>query len=135
MIAVEELALELGTSGACEEKAGTTWFQPEQVDVRAVAALMKSNEARLVTIAATELADGAGIRLDYHWDLDGRLVSIVTKADGGRIQTISDICEAADWVEREIRDYFAIEFEGRESEPLMLRRGDTPGVNLRGDDE
>jgi len=43
----------------------------------------------------------------------------------------SDICEAADWIEREIHEEFALDFLGREYEPLLLRVGDKPGVNLR----
>jgi NADH:ubiquinone oxidoreductase subunit C len=41
------------------------------------------------------------------------------------------MCEAADWIEREIHEEYGIEFTGREYEPLLLRAGDTPGVNLR----
>jgi NADH:ubiquinone oxidoreductase subunit C len=41
------------------------------------------------------------------------------------------LCEAVDWIEREIHEGFAVDFMGREYEPLLLRQGDTPGVNLR----
>ena len=45
--------------------------------------------------------------------------------------TIADIYPGADWAERETRDYFAVEFEGRESTaPLMLRDTDSPGILL-----
>jgi hypothetical protein len=36
-----------------------------------------------------------------------------------------------DWIEREIHEGFALDFSGRVYEPLLLRQGDTPGVNLR----
>jgi Ni,Fe-hydrogenase III component G len=36
-----------------------------------------------------------------------------------------------DWIEREIHEGFGLDFLGREYEPLLLRQGDTPGVNLR----
>ena len=36
-----------------------------------------------------------------------------------------------DWIEREIHEGFAVDFVGREYEPLLLRQGDTLGVNLR----
>jgi NADH:ubiquinone oxidoreductase subunit C len=48
-------------------------------------------------------------------------------------ESIYDLCEAADWIEREVRDGWAVEFRGREMEPLLLRKADTPGVNLRKD--
>ncbi len=50
---------------------------------------------------------------------------------GNSIESIFDLCEAADWIEREIHEGFAIDFTGREYEPLLLREGDKPGVNLR----
>ena len=40
-------------------------------------------------------------------------------------------CEAADWIEREVHEGFAIDFTGRVYEPLLLRAGATAGVNLR----
>jgi hypothetical protein len=36
-----------------------------------------------------------------------------------------------DWIEREIHEEYSLDFTGREYEPLLLRRGDTTGVNLR----
>ena len=49
----------------------------------------------------------------------------------GLMPTIADIYPGADWAERETRDYFAVEFEGRDSTPpLMLRDTDRPGILL-----
>ncbi len=49
------------------------------------------------------------------------------------IESIFDLCEAADWIEREIHEEYAIDFTGRAYEPLLLRKGDKAGVNLRED--
>ena len=38
-------------------------------------------------------------------------------------------------LEREIHEYFAIEFTGRECAPLFLRPGTQPGINLHKEDE
>jgi len=35
-----------------------------------------------------------------------------------------------DWIEREVYEGFAVDFLGREYEPLLLRAGDKLGVNL-----
>ena len=46
--------------------------------------------------------------------------------------SITDICAGADWTEREIYEYFAVEFTGRDNnKPLMLRPGLEPGLNRR----
>ena len=52
-------------------------------------------------------------------------------SQGIRFESIYDICEAADWIEREVHEGYALEISGREYAPLLLRPGDKLGVNLR----
>ena len=49
---------------------------------------------------------------------------------GKTMPSIFDICEAVDWIEREIHEEYSIDFTGREYEPLLLRQGHRAGVNL-----
>ena len=92
---------------------------------------MLEGEGRFATIVATSAVDGA-LRLSWHWDVLGTLLSVESLLPpGGLMPTIADVYPGADWAERETRDYFAVEFEGRESTPpLMLRDTDTPGILL-----
>jgi hypothetical protein len=110
---------------------GSWWLETEPLSkVRATTRRMLQLQARFVAISATELADRT-IRLNYQWDLGGNLLSFVCVTTGGKIATIADLCPAADWVERETHEYFAVEFTGRESTlPLMIRSGDPLGINL-----
>ena len=113
-----------------EWKNGSWWKTPEALDVRATAALMASLEARFVAITAMERPDKE-VRLDYQWDFKGQLVSFITATTAQQMPSITDLCPAADWVERETREYFAVEFTGRETtKPLMTRAGDPIGINL-----
>jgi hypothetical protein len=84
-----------------------------------------------VTITAYELPKDQGLRLEYHWDLDGQLLGFPFQLEGKSMESIYDLCEAVDWIEREIHEGFAIDFVGRAYEPLLLREGQTAGVNLR----
>jgi respiratory-subunit NADH dehydrogenase subunit len=126
---------ELGVSGTWEQKNGSQWLSPDSLDVRRMASLMLVRGARFVTVTAMELPDDGGMRLDYHWDVGGELLTFTLKADGKKIPSIHDLCPAADWIEREVHEYFAVDFEGREYEPLLLRTGDTAGVNLHKEDK
>ncbi len=110
---------------------GSWWLAPaDAIDVRATAQHMIQFEARFVAITAIERADKE-IRLDYQWDLDGKLLSFSCATQAGQIPTIADLCPAADWVERETHEYFSVDFTGRESTaPLMTRAGDRIGINL-----
>ncbi|MGO8935465.1 MAG: NADH-quinone oxidoreductase subunit C [Terracidiphilus sp.] len=131
MIALETIREKLGVSEPWVESRGTHWLNPGATNIRDVAQAMNAAGARFVTITAYELPGDAGFRLEYHWDLQGWLLGVPYQIAGKSIESIYDLSEAVDWIEREVHEGFAIEFTGREYVPLMLRAGDKPGVNLR----
>jgi hypothetical protein len=128
---LETLSQKLGSADQWVEKGGVHWLDPGPLSVRELCMEMVEAKARFVTITAYQLPGTEGIRLEYHWDLDGQLLGFAFLTPNGRIESIYDICEAADWIEREIHEGFAVDFTGREYEPLLLREGDKLGVNLR----
>lgn len=115
----------------CTEDNGTYWFDYENLNVRDLARAMNAVQARFVTITAYQLPREEGFRLEYHWDLAGRLLGFTFNLAGNSIESICDLCEAVDWIEREVHEGFGIVFTGREYEPLLLRAGDAGGVNMR----
>lgn len=122
---------ELGVTAAWEAHGDGRWVEAPDLDVRAMARLLRNVEARWVTLTVSP-APGGGFRLLYHWDLAGRLLNIATSVPEARAESIADIWPAADWAEREARDYYALEFAGREELPaLMLRPEDEPGLFSR----
>jgi len=130
MTTIESIPERLQIAEQWVEERGVNWLATGALNVRQVAAMMNEVHARFVTITAIELPGGQGLRLDYHWDLDGQLLGFPFYISGNSIESIFDLCEAVDWIEREVHEGFAIDFAGREYEPLLLREGDKPGVNL-----
>lgn len=130
-ILLESIPEKLGCSEPWVEKGGVHWLSPCPLNVRELTAAMNGCKARFITITAYQLPADLGFRLEYHWDLDGQLLGFPFLLAGNSIESIYDICEAADWIEREIHEEYALDFTGREYEPLLMRQGDTPGVNLR----
>ncbi len=131
---LERLPAEMGAEGAWEEERGARWLRPGSLDVRRMAGVLLDHGARFVTMTA--LAQGEGVVLvSYHWDLEGQLLTVVTGTQEGRIDSILDRCPAADWIEREVHDCYAVEFQGRALEPLLLRPGQAPGIGLGREDE
>jgi Respiratory-chain NADH dehydrogenase, 30 Kd subunit len=119
-------------SGTWTERAyGWTLCLPATA-IRDTALQMLRCEARFSAIVAIPAA-GGGLRLSWNWDLKGVLFSIESMVGcDSLVPSIADICPAADWAERETRDYYAVSFDHRvTTPPLMLRTGDQPGVLLR----
>ena len=111
------------------------WWRPMELDrLRSAAAGLKTGGARFV--ALTVRPDGASMKLAWHWDVAGTLLSLEAGlTPGAEIPSLVDIWPGVDWAEREARDYYAVNFSGRnDTPPLMLREGDAPGVLLRGKD-
>lgn len=131
MSLLDSIPEKLGTTEHWVEKGGVHWLSPSPLNVRELAAALNDWKARFVTITCYQLPGDQGFRLEYHWDLDGQLLGFPFLLAGNTIESIYDLCEAADWIEREIHEEFALDFTGREYEPLLLRQGDKPGVYLR----
>ena len=133
---LESIPQELADQQPWVEKGGVHWLESKSLNVRDLARAMNAFKARFVTITAYQLPAEQGMRLEYHWDLSGLLLGFpfLLKSEPGQtptIESIFDLTEAVDWIEREIHEEYAIEFTGRVYEPLLLREGDALGVNLR----
>ncbi|HVO20699.1 MAG TPA: NADH-quinone oxidoreductase subunit C [Anaeromyxobacter sp.] len=135
MTDIATIPAEMGADGAWEERRGSRWLEPEVLDVRRMAQVMREKKARFVTMTALLVEGEKEPRLSYHWDLDGSLLTVVTRTEEKHIPSIYGICEAADWIEREIHEQYAVVFDDHPYEPLLLRAGDAPGVNLPEEDE
>jgi hypothetical protein len=131
MTSLESIPETLGIHEPWVEKGGVHWLQPGNLTVRELAQAMNAIHARFITITAYELPKDEGLRLEYHWDLDGQLLGFPFQLAAKSIESIYDLCEAVDWIEREIHEGFAVDFVGRDYKPLLLREGQAPGVNLR----
>ena len=118
--------------GEWRERADGWWVTLAPERLRSAAGLFVEAGARFS--ALVPCPDGTGaLRLSWHWDVGGILLSVQSSfGPDTPVPSIADMCPAADWAERETRDYCAVTFEGRVSTPpLVLREGDAPGVLLR----
>ena len=125
----EEILSQLNPGRSWEKRSDGWWLENRDMDVEKMARLMTEAKARLVTMTAHEDSNGE-VRIIYHWDLEGRMLNTVAMTDKGSIPSIAMVYPASDWMEREIHDYFAVQFNGRESAPLFLNPEDSPGIFL-----
>ena len=124
---IEEIRERLGNKEAWVNKSEAWWLETPSLDVEKMARLMVETGARLVTVTASRARE-VEFRVIYHWDLQGRLLNFVTITNRATLPSITSICPAADWIEREIHDYFAVNFAGRELPTLVLSDQDPPGI-------
>ena len=125
---VERIRTLLDTGQQWEKRLDGLWLEDPALDVQNMARLMVETGARLATVTALPVKGGAH-RLAYHWDIEGRILTFSTLTRDEAVPSIAVICPAADWIEREIHDYFAVKFAGREDlPPLLLRPDDPPGM-------
>lgn len=125
----EEFRHALGCETPFIEKTDGIWWHDPALDVHRMAQTLMEREARLITITARP-AEGGEYRLIYHWDCQGAMLHLSTLTPAGTIDSIAAICPAADWIEREIHDLYAVVFKGRETPPLVLRAADRSGLFL-----
>jgi hypothetical protein len=125
---LETIHERLGAGQELRKKADGWWLHDPELDVVAMAGLMVEASARLATITASIVDESLKVII-YHWDLQGQLFNLSTRVHENSISSISEICPAADWIEREIHDYFAINFTGRKKlDRLLLSPHDKPGM-------
>lgn len=92
-------------AGALDE--GNTWFDW----LGAVDEIGREDAIRIIVRLAPD-ADSQGVRLE----------TLVAR-EGGEPVSIADLVSGAGWHEREVRDFFGVEFAGGDNRPLLLRDG------------
>ena len=81
-------------------------------DLLAEATRLKNDGYRFVTMSSVEL-DATNMEILYHFDRDLTLTNLrVAVEKGGRLPSLSGLLFGAFLVENEIRDQFAITFDG-----------------------
>ena len=131
---LEEIRERFGNREVWVNKSQAWWLESLSLDMEKMARLLVDAGARLVTITASRASEGK-FRMIYHWDIEGQLLNFVTITHQTTLPSITNICPVADWIEREIHDYFAVNFSGREVSTLVLSEQDPPGIfswNIQG---
>ncbi len=118
---------QIGSGKPLKQSTDGWWLEDPDLNVERMAQVFTKAGARLVTMTAIPVSD-LECRVAYHWDLKNQLVNFITSTRKGSLPSIADVCPAANWIEREIHDYFAVNFSGREMPPLVLRKNDLPGI-------
>ena len=96
------------------------WAVSPELDGRAAARIMLAGGARLVTMTACARADGE-TDVIYHYAAPSAAYNLKTTTRSNSLPSIAIVLPAADWIEREIHDLFAVQFEGHPNLVRLVR--------------
>lgn len=106
------------------------WFKAANL-IKAAKALYKDGW-HIEDILALDTEDG--MLVEYHFDKMATTGRILLKvmAENGAVPSIADVFQGANWHEREVRDFHALDFTGHPNLwPLLLPADMEPGVLLK----
>lgn len=124
---VDAIPAAIGAAGGWTKKPDGWWLEAPGADPPVMARALLEAGARLVTMTAAA-RPGGEYRIVYHWDREGRVLNVAVLTREATLPSIAAVVPAADWIEREIHDYFAVRFAGRDLPPIFLAPGDAAGV-------
>jgi Ni,Fe-hydrogenase III component G len=103
-----------------EHRADGLWMTAPELDVIAMAELMRRIEARLSTITGLAAEHGE-TTIIYHYCLRTWMLNFRTTTRNQAIPSITPVTKAADWSEREIDDLYGVSFVGHPNPGRLLR--------------
>jgi NADH-quinone oxidoreductase subunit C len=103
-----------------EQRLDGWWMSAPALDVLSVASSMLARGARLITMTGMAREDGE-TDLIYHYFLDGQAYHFRTQTHQQSEPSVAVLLPAANWIEREIQDLFAVHFEGHPSPERLVR--------------
>ena len=118
-----ELAARLAAVPGAEQveaRRDGLWVAAPHLDVQEMAHAMNALGCRLVTI--TGLARDRGeTEIIYHFVRSGEVINFTTSTHNGAIPSVTPVLRPASWAEREIHDFFAVDFVGHPNLAPLLR--------------
>jgi Ni,Fe-hydrogenase III component G len=120
-----EKIIHLTGDKAPQQRVDGYWFEAKTLDLAALADLMVKNQVRLSTMTAIERADGE-TDLIYHFISPMASFNIRAKTENQTMPSLGKYLPSANWIEREIRDLYAVHFDGHPDPRPLERPGSMP---------
>lgn len=103
-----------------EQRADGLWLDAPALDVVEMAHLMLAQKARLSTMTAIAIEDGE-TEVIYHYVLGSQAFHFKNKTVENSLPSITPVTAAADWIEREIADLYAVSFKNHPNPVRLIR--------------
>ncbi len=104
------------------------WIQADSMDVLTMAKIFLDKGARLITMTGLACDQGE-TEIIYHYQLNEFVYNLRTRTTNNEIDSISSVTQAAEWIEREIQDLYAVTFKNLTNSMRIIRPADLePGL-------
>ena len=103
-----------------ENHADGWWMDASGLDMVETAHRLAAAGARLMTMTGAARADGETTVI-YHYALGGQVYHFITATREQKLPSITPETKAANWIEREIQDLFAVTFESHPQGARLIR--------------
>jgi len=118
---------DLPGAGSVSQRHQGIWMEAPALDVLAMARLMSEQRFRLATMTGIAL-ENKETEILYHYIRNRESITFKTRTRGNSIASIAPVTRSANWIEREIHDFFEVEFKGHpDLRRLLLPPGLAPG--------
>ena len=107
-------------AGPLQNRPDGIWMDAADLNVLALAVLMKNIEARLTTISAISIENNE-TEIIYHFAVGGQAINVKTRTKANVIPSITTVYKAANWSERENHDLFGVDFTGHPNLKRLIR--------------
>jgi NADH:ubiquinone oxidoreductase subunit C len=117
---IESQLNRLPGAGPVQNRPDGIWMDAAELNVVALAELMKNFEVRLTTITAISIENGE-TELIYHFAVNGHAINVRTQTRANATPSIANVYKAANWAERENHDLFGVTFTGHPNLKRLIR--------------
>lgn len=101
------------------------WLDAPELNVIEMASLLSNLGMRLSTMTGIALEEDE-TQLIYHFVAGAAVLNVKVRTNRNTIPSITSIMPAADWIEREIHDLYAVEFLGHPHLERFIRPPELP---------
>jgi len=115
-----KLVNDLAGFKAWESRKDGWWTDASNLDMVETAHRLAEAGARLMTMTGAAGVNGETTVI-YHYSLEGQAYHFKTASRGQKLPSITPETHAANWIEREIQDLFAVTFENHPQSERLIR--------------
>jgi NADH:ubiquinone oxidoreductase subunit C len=127
---LETRLLELARNAKITHATDDLWLDAPELDVTRMAVVLRDLGARLSTMTGIALDDGE-TELIYHYVVGKTALNLKVRTRGNSMASITPLVPAANWIEREIHDLYAVEFPGHPNLERFIRPAELPAGLFR----